>query len=157
MHPHQPAVRIELHHYLRRGLHKAPADRFASCAEALAELARVCSGDMPVECRITFMKQGHSRLERYMDAHPVRAMWIAGVVELPGARPTGHRPRVYRVAAGQREAMSYRRSRASTRSSSESTRRATSICRVTDWPVISTRSPMRRSTARIRPVASSMR
>jgi eukaryotic-like serine/threonine-protein kinase len=78
LHPHQPAVRVELRHYLRRGLRKAPADRFASCAEALAELARVRSGDMPVECPITFMKQRHFRLERYMDAHPARAVWIAG-------------------------------------------------------------------------------
>jgi serine/threonine protein kinase len=82
VHPHQPAVRIELRHYLRHGLRKAPADRFASCAEALAELARVRSGDMPVECPITFMKQRHFRLERYMDAHPVRAIWIAGVIGL---------------------------------------------------------------------------
>ena len=78
VHPHQPPVPAELRHYLRHGLQHDREQRFADAEQALHELELVRSGDFAVQCPITFMKHNNTRMERFMDRHPIGSLWLAG-------------------------------------------------------------------------------
>jgi len=73
-HPHQPAVSMDLSWFLRKGLAKDPAERFASVAEMITRLERRAEGFIPVQCPITFMKQVSNGLGRFIDRHALLAM-----------------------------------------------------------------------------------
>ncbi len=86
-HPHQPAVSMDLSWFLRKGLAKNPADRYASVAEMVTRLERRAEGIIPIQCHITFMKRMSNGLGRFIDRHPVLAtlMMVAGVLALVAA------------------------------------------------------------------------
>ncbi|MGH1342692.1 MAG: serine/threonine-protein kinase [Nannocystales bacterium] len=76
-HSAQPAVAVELRHFLRHGLVPAKDDRFPDAAEALAELERVRAGDFAVECAVTLLKSNNTRLGRFMDEYPSGSLVLA--------------------------------------------------------------------------------
>ncbi len=75
-HPHQPSISMDLSWFLRKGLAKDPAERYASIAEMIARLERRAEGDIPVQCPITFMKHGTNRLGRFIDRRPFLATFL---------------------------------------------------------------------------------
>jgi serine/threonine protein kinase len=70
-HPHQPAVAMDLSWFLRKGLEKNPAHRYASVAEMITRLERRAEGIIPIQCHITFMKRVSNGVGRFIDRHPV--------------------------------------------------------------------------------------
>ncbi len=85
-HPMQPAVPVELRHLLYTGLRREPEQRFQTAAEVLDLLERVRSGEIAVQCGITFFKANQQRLGRFADANPRRFLLVmaAGGVGLLG-------------------------------------------------------------------------
>ena len=75
-HPHQPSVSMDLSWFLRKGLAKEPAERYASVAEMIARLERRAEGIIPVQCHITFMKRMANGLGRFIDRHAILATLI---------------------------------------------------------------------------------
>jgi eukaryotic-like serine/threonine-protein kinase len=75
-HPHQTAVPVELRHFLRDALARNKDDRFLTAEEMLVTFEGVRSGDFAVACPITFMKAGNTKMERFMDRHPMASMWL---------------------------------------------------------------------------------
>jgi eukaryotic-like serine/threonine-protein kinase len=71
---HQPPVPADLVHFVRRGLEKVPEDRFQTVGEMLVRLRARQDGDIPVECPVTFAKQGVNEVGRFVDRHPYAAM-----------------------------------------------------------------------------------
>ncbi|MCH9680703.1 MAG: serine/threonine protein kinase [Deltaproteobacteria bacterium] len=69
-HPAQASIPIELRYFNRRGLHKDPAERFASAGEAIAVLEHLRSGHIEVECPITLFKAQQHRVSGFADARP---------------------------------------------------------------------------------------
>jgi serine/threonine-protein kinase len=87
-HPHQPSISMDLSWFLRKGLEKEPADRYASVAEMITRLERRAEGLIPVQCPITFMKRTSNGLGRFIDRHPFLAtlvMLASVVVVVAGA------------------------------------------------------------------------
>jgi eukaryotic-like serine/threonine-protein kinase len=87
-HPHQPSISMDLSWFLRKGLEKEPADRYASVAEMITRLDRRAEGLIPVQCPITFMKRTSNGLGRFIDRHPFLAtlvMLASVVVVVAGA------------------------------------------------------------------------
>ncbi|MBV1859767.1 MAG: serine/threonine protein kinase [Nannocystaceae bacterium] len=76
-HPAQPALAVELRHFLRHGLAPAKDDRFPDAGEALAELERVRAGDFAVQCAVTLLKSNNTRMGRFMDEHPSGSLVLA--------------------------------------------------------------------------------
>lgn len=68
---HQPPVPMDLVWYLRQGLQKDPALRYASVAEMIARLDRRAEGDIPIQCHITFVKSVTRGWLRFVDRHPI--------------------------------------------------------------------------------------
>lgn len=75
-HPSQPAVPVELRYFLGRGLRRELDERFESASEVLDLLERIRSGDISVQCAITFFKATQVRLGKLADADPRRFVWI---------------------------------------------------------------------------------
>jgi serine/threonine protein kinase len=73
-HPHQTAVPVELRHFLHSALERNKDDRFLTAEEMLVTFEGVRSGDFAVSCPITFMKAGNTKMERFMDRHPMASM-----------------------------------------------------------------------------------
>lgn len=69
--PHQASVPSELRHFLRTGLAHAKEDRFENAEEVLRRLVRIRSGDCDVNCPLTLVKAANTRMERFMDRHPL--------------------------------------------------------------------------------------
>jgi eukaryotic-like serine/threonine-protein kinase len=87
-HPHQPSISMDLSWFVRKGLEKKPADRYASVAEMITRLERRAEGVIPVQCPITFMKRTTNGLGRFIDRHPflaTLAMLASVVVVIAGA------------------------------------------------------------------------
>ncbi len=79
-HSSQPAIPIELRYFVRRGLHKDPQQRFASAAQAIAELERLRSGEIQAQCAITMFKAQQHRVGSFADTHPNTFMgMVAGL------------------------------------------------------------------------------
>jgi serine/threonine protein kinase len=83
-HPHQPAVSMDLSWFLRKGLAKNPADRYASVAEMVTRLERRAEGIIPVQCHVTLMKRMSNGVGRFIDRHAILAtlIMVASVVVL---------------------------------------------------------------------------
>jgi eukaryotic-like serine/threonine-protein kinase len=83
-HPQQPSVAMDLSWFLRKGLAKDPAQRYASVAEMLTRLERRAEGIIPIQCHITFMKRVSNGVGRFIDRHPIvtTGIMLAGVVEV---------------------------------------------------------------------------
>ena len=60
-HPHQPSVSMDLTWFLRKGLAKDPAERYASVAEMVTRLERRAEGIIPIQCHITFNEASFER------------------------------------------------------------------------------------------------
>jgi serine/threonine protein kinase len=75
-HPHQTAVPVELRHFLRNALERNKDDRFSTAEEMLVTFEGVRSGDFAVACPITFVKANNTKMERFMDRHPIASMWL---------------------------------------------------------------------------------
>ncbi len=76
-HPSQPAVPVELRHFLRHGLQRRKDDRYGEADEVLYQLDRVRAGDCAVECPVTFIKANNAKLMRAVDRHPGITMQLA--------------------------------------------------------------------------------
>jgi len=85
--PEQPAVPLELRHFLRRGLRRSPADRIADAETALGMLERIRSGRCAVQCPVTFAKRSAYAAETWMDRYP--RLTIAATVATPLALVAG--------------------------------------------------------------------
>ncbi len=81
--PFQPPVPADLVHFVRHGLEKEPDLRFQSVAEMLVRLRNRQDGDIPVECPVTFARQGVNKVGRFVDRHPYAA--VTGLFALPVA------------------------------------------------------------------------
>ena len=68
--PGQHTVPRELAWFIDRGLQKAPAARFHSADEMIAELQRILSGRIRVQCQVTLVKRAGYELLALADAHP---------------------------------------------------------------------------------------
>jgi serine/threonine-protein kinase len=66
-------VPAELNHFLRRGLRKDPAQRYASVREMIVILERIREHRMPVQCHFTLVRRGLGELNHVVNRHP----WIA--------------------------------------------------------------------------------
>jgi eukaryotic-like serine/threonine-protein kinase len=75
-HPHQPSTSMDLSWFLRKGLAKDPAERYATVSEMITRLERRAEGIIPVQCPITFMKQTSNRLGRFIDRRPLLATFL---------------------------------------------------------------------------------
>jgi serine/threonine-protein kinase len=69
-HPAQRTVPRELAWFIDRGLQKAPQARFQSADEMIAELQRILSGRIRVQCQVTLVKRAGFELLALADAHP---------------------------------------------------------------------------------------
>jgi serine/threonine-protein kinase len=69
-HPHQSYVPMDLTHFLRAGLHKDRAQRYASVKAMIARLERRADGDIPIECHMTLVKRVSLGWMRFADRHP---------------------------------------------------------------------------------------
>lgn len=78
-HPHQTAVPVELRHFLRQALERNKDDRFPTAEQMLGTFEGVRSGDFAVACPITFIKANNTKMERFMDRHPIASMWVLTV------------------------------------------------------------------------------
>jgi serine/threonine-protein kinase len=77
-HPAQAeAVPVELRHFLKHGLAPEVGERFADAEELIYSLEALRAGDFAVQCPITFMKQGNTKMERFMDNHPGGSIALA--------------------------------------------------------------------------------
>ena len=91
-HPAQPTIPSELRHFLRRGLRRDPERRFQSAAEAQGVLEHARSGEIDVQCQITFMKHHQYRMIAFAESRPqvffvgmfAMAMSVLGVLALAG-------------------------------------------------------------------------
>jgi eukaryotic-like serine/threonine-protein kinase len=93
-HPNQDAVPVELRYYLKRGLQREPEARLQTAAEALDLLERVRSGEIAVQCPITFYKHTQHRIGKVADANPrlfllVLSATAVGLVGLVGLASMG--------------------------------------------------------------------
>jgi serine/threonine-protein kinase len=70
LHPAADPVPVELMHFVKHGLAKNPARRFESVEVMLERLRARASGDIPIECPVTFVKSNTGRLTRFVEAHP---------------------------------------------------------------------------------------
>jgi eukaryotic-like serine/threonine-protein kinase len=70
LHPTQPAVPAELRYFVRRGLHRDPAQRYQSAAETLLLLEQIRSGEIAVRCPVTMFKAGQHVVGKLADARP---------------------------------------------------------------------------------------
>ncbi len=75
-HPHQASISMDLSWFLRKGLAKDPAERYASVAEMITRLEQRAEGFIPVQCPITFMKHTTNRLGRFIDRRPFLATFL---------------------------------------------------------------------------------
>jgi eukaryotic-like serine/threonine-protein kinase len=75
-HPHQASISMDLSWFVRKGLEKDPAGRYATVAEMITRLERRAEGLIPVQCPITFMKQTSNRFGRFIDRRPIFAMLV---------------------------------------------------------------------------------
>ena len=78
-HPHQPAIPMEIRHFIRRGLKKRKEERHTDAKSVLLDLLQIRSGDVRVECPFTFLKQSNLRLENFMDSHPRLSLGLFGL------------------------------------------------------------------------------
>ncbi len=79
---HQEAVPVELRHFLHHGLQRGKGERFSSAIEVIVDLEHVRSGDFAVSCPVTFMKANNTRMERFMDRHPLGSLGLAAATAL---------------------------------------------------------------------------
>lgn len=73
-HEAQGSVPVELRHFLRHGLQKRKEDRYGDADEVLFQFDRVRSGEICVECPITFMKAKNAKALRLLDRYPAVMM-----------------------------------------------------------------------------------
>jgi serine/threonine protein kinase len=64
------AIKAEYVHFLVKALQKDPALRFQSVGEMEHRLQRALSGDVDVQCHVTFAKRSGHALLRWIDRHP---------------------------------------------------------------------------------------
>ncbi len=76
---HQAPVPAELMWFLKRGLEKAPGERYPSIRAMIDVLDRRADGDICVDCPVTFMKRASLRSTRLIDSHPVLFMGMTTV------------------------------------------------------------------------------
>jgi serine/threonine-protein kinase len=93
--PHQPTVPMDLGWFLRKGLEKDPAKRYATVAEMIERLDARDEGKIPIQCHVTFTKRVSREMLGWMDRHPVLftmtlAIGLFGGGGLAIARLLGH-------------------------------------------------------------------
>lgn len=81
--PHQTAVPADLHHFVKVGVAKAPADRYQDVQSMLDRLDRRAEGNIPIECPMTAIKSTTNRFTKLLDARPTLVL-ISVVLGLIG-------------------------------------------------------------------------
>ncbi len=72
-------VPAELAHFVVRGLEKDPAHRFQAVTDMLDRLRARATGEIPIQCPVTFMKSMTGRWTRFVDRNPTRALAVVSV------------------------------------------------------------------------------
>jgi serine/threonine-protein kinase len=80
--PYQPRVPMDLSWFVRKGLAKHPANRYASAQEMIERLTRRAEGEVPVNCHVTFMRKMTVGATRFVDRSPfvASAVFFATVI-----------------------------------------------------------------------------
>jgi len=66
-----PPVPMELVWYVRKGMQKAPSNRYQNVTEMIHRLEKRAEGVVPVECPITFAKRVNGSMMSFTDRHPM--------------------------------------------------------------------------------------
>jgi len=72
--PGQSPTPAEYLHFVHRGLHKEPAERFQNVGQMIDQLQRAIDGRVKVECPVTFTKRSAREIGRFVDRHPLLSM-----------------------------------------------------------------------------------
>ena len=80
-------VPVELVHFLRFGLRRRPADRYASIDAMLGELDSIRDGRVTIRCHLSFLKRLTGIFNRAINAHP--AVATVGLTLTGGAALVG--------------------------------------------------------------------
>lgn len=70
-HPHQHSPAADLGHFVAKGLHKNPADRYRSVEQMIARLRDRAAGEIPIECPVTGMMSVGHRAIRVIERYPI--------------------------------------------------------------------------------------
>jgi serine/threonine-protein kinase len=76
-HPHQPTVSADIGHMLTAGLKRDREQRLQSAQAVLDRLDMIASGEVPIQCPITFTRRVTNKLIRFSNRHPLAFMAIA--------------------------------------------------------------------------------
>jgi serine/threonine-protein kinase len=76
-HPHQPTVSADIGHMLKAGLTRDREQRLQSAQAVLDRLDMIASGEVPIQCPITFTRRVTNKLIRFSNRHPVAFMGLA--------------------------------------------------------------------------------
>ena len=76
------AVPMELSHYVTKGLHKDPAQRYQTVQAMIDRLRRRAEGYVPVECPVTFAKRATTGWSHFLDRHPMVVMAMMTLIVL---------------------------------------------------------------------------
>ncbi len=77
---YQPSIPVEYCHFVRKGMSKAPEDRFQSAEEMTQHLQDMMAGQFPIQCPVTLTKRLTNETLRFTDRHPF--LMIAAVVSI---------------------------------------------------------------------------
>ena len=77
--PHQSPVPADLRHFVIKGLHKDPAQRYGSVREMLDRLERRAEGDIPCECPVTFSMQAVNETRTFLSRHALAGTALLAV------------------------------------------------------------------------------
>jgi len=72
----QPMVPADLGWFCQGGLQKDPAHRFASVQAMIERLRQRAEGNIPIQCKVTFMMRHAGKMKRAFAIHPFRSSFI---------------------------------------------------------------------------------
>jgi serine/threonine protein kinase len=79
---HAAPIPAELAHFVRHGLEKDPAKRYQNVGVMIDRLRARATGDIPIECPVTFVKAGTGKWTRFVDRHPYVTMMLLSLSAL---------------------------------------------------------------------------
>jgi serine/threonine protein kinase len=78
-HPHQPTVSADIGWMLDAGLQRDPDKRIPSADAVLQRLDMIASGEVPIQCPITFTRRMQSKMMKFANNHPLAYMATASL------------------------------------------------------------------------------
>lgn len=80
--PTQPMVPADLSWFVLGGLAKDPKDRYESVEAMITRLRARAEGDVPAQCKVTFMMRQAAKAKRAFASHPFRSAFIVAALLL---------------------------------------------------------------------------